>query len=721
MDNSLLNPLIHRFLQSQDSDPIIREQMVQHARRSERAQQFLQVENVPQLTREQIQDLLQDTDAWFGLRWNKQEFWDHVFGSNDEKLPALRVMLLELVRKAEVGLTAQDFNAFTQMKTGLGRGYLSELLGLRFPNRYWLLNKQVYKFLQTQGIDLKAELPFGKKGDVGEEYFAVGRHLQDLRRVLGEAAGRPVDLLFTDLFLYWANQQQTPDPLLERIVQLLKQYVPAERVQARVDAEQRMRAFIENKLGQFTESDVRNLLAGIDVDWWKGKVKQGRFGMAFATPQANQMVQNLPAFNLWLERFWKTEDAALNGVLDEFWNRVPFGGAGIAFPSMMLYLRDSQRYNIWLPVLVQGLKNALGFAPGKRRVASSYREYNQTVCEFRDRYQIPPQGLDIILTILGKGKLELPPSEVEEEWSEQETIEVDDTVTARYALDRLMEDTFLDEIFWRKVETLLEQKAQLVLYGPPGTGKTWVARNFARYWAERAPDPRGKVEIVQFHPSYAYEEFVEGIRPESVAGADGRRELSYPVKPGLFLKMCQAAQANSEQRFVLILDEINRGELPRILGELLYALEYRDQKVRLPYSGNELVIPQNLYLLGTMNTADRSIALVDHALRRRFHFVDLRPDAEILRDYFEKHALTEMQWVADLLELVNRKLERDGIEWHLQIGHSHFMQSPLDEARVRLIWEHSILPTLEEYFYRQPDKLKAYSLDELNAELGSNA
>ena len=613
MDTTYLTPLIRKFLESQSSDPVIKEVIASKARRSERARRLLQPDKIPTLTKEEVQELMQDTDNWFGLRWNKQEFWEYVFGANDEKLPALRAMFDELVRKGEAGLTAQDFDAFDKLKTGLGRGYLSELLALRFPDKYWLLNKQVYDFLRAQGIDLKAELPRGKKGDPGEEYIAAGRHLGDLRRALSEASGQSQDQLFADMFIYWANKQQAPDPWEAQIAAWMKQEFPPVRLQTRRDAEERARNVIKNKLGQFAEADVLQLLTELDVDWYKGKVASMRFGLAFATPGFNQMVKDLSAFNTWLARLWETDDNALDTVLDQLWKETPVGGWGVAFPSVMLYLRDPMKYNILMPTLLQGLKTASGLDLGKKHLAANYRQYNQAACEFREHYHMPPQAVDIILTIIGKrkgGGEPPPPPE------------------SRYTLDQLMADTFLAEDFLHEVESLLEHKGQIVFYGPPGTGKTWVARHFGRYWVEASVDPGGKVEILQFHPSYAYEEFVEGIRPASVEGKDGRRELSYPIRKGRFLSICDDAREHPEQRFVLILDEINRGELPRIFGELLYALEYRDESVTLPYSGEGLTIPKNLYLIGTMNTADRSIALVDHALRRRFHFIDLRPDAE---------------------------------------------------------------------------------------------
>jgi hypothetical protein len=286
----------------------------------------------------------------------------------------------------------------------------------------------------------------------------------------------------------------------------------------------------------------------------------------------------------------------------------------------------------------------------------------------------------------------------------------------RYTREALRADTFLDDSFWAQVEALLEDKKQIIFYGPPGTGKTWLARQFARYWVESAGDPAGQVAVVQFHPSYAYEEFVEGIRPRSEE-VNGVQQVVYPVRKGVFYRFCEKARGRPDQRHVLILDEINRGDIPRILGELLYLLEYRGESVTLPYSGEFFAIPESVYIIGTMNTADRSIALVDHALRRRFHFVPLHPNPDVLRAFLKQH-VPQMAWVADLLERLNQRLEAQGIEWHLHIGHSHFMRKDLDEEKLRLIWEHSVLPTLEEYFFQRLEKLEEFKLERLRGDLG---
>lgn len=277
-----------------------------------------------------------------------------------------------------------------------------------------------------------------------------------------------------------------------------------------------------------------------------------------------------------------------------------------------------------------------------------------------------------------------------------------------YSLEQLQADTFLDRDMLERMIGLLKDKGQIILYGPPGTGKTYVARQLAHH----VIGSKGELRVVQFHPSYAYEEFIEGIRPHSDNG-----QISYPIEPGVFRHLCDEARLHVDRAYVLIIDEINRGNLPRIFGELLYLLEYRDptEAVMLPYSKTPFTIPTNVYLIGTMNTADRTLAVLDQAVRRRFHFVPLRPDPNVLRTWLAAHDKTRLLWVADLLEELNRRLAEDGLDWQSQIGQTVFMLRDLDERRVALIWEHSVMPTLEEYFYNRAGWQSRYAYRELMA------
>ena len=187
-------------------------------------------------------------------------------------------------------------------------------------------------------------------------------------------------------------------------------------------------------------------------------------------------------------------------------------------------------------------------------------------------------------------------------------------------LDELADELLIDVEFLKDIVSLLEDKGQVILYGPPGTGKTYLARELAK---ELAPDDSCRA-LVQFHPSMSYEDFFEGYRP---AGTGNDGNVRYELTPGPLARMAEQASESPDTQHVMIIDEINRGNLPRVLGELLFLLEYRKESVRTLYRPEEpFELPENLWFIGTMNTADRSIALVDAALRRRFHFVPFFPD-----------------------------------------------------------------------------------------------
>ena len=278
-----------------------------------------------------------------------------------------------------------------------------------------------------------------------------------------------------------------------------------------------------------------------------------------------------------------------------------------------------------------------------------------------------------------------------------------------------MRNVFFDN--FDKVKMLLETKKQLILYGPPGTGKTYNARRLAVLFlggdistdekcneSYRNLHEAGRLEFITFHPSYSYEEFVEGITLKTDDGANVQNQtqsktdrITYELKQGIFKKLCARARNNAE-KIVLIIDEINRGDISKIFGELITLLE-KDKRlggeheieVELPYSNDKFAVPPNLYIIGTMNTADRSIALLDTALRRRFGFVELMPDFSLLPEnqLFNK--------TIEVLTKINKRIRDDKeIGREKQVGHSFFF-GVKNEDDLKMVWYYEILPLLMEY------------------------
>lgn len=267
-----------------------------------------------------------------------------------------------------------------------------------------------------------------------------------------------------------------------------------------------------------------------------------------------------------------------------------------------------------------------------------------------------------------------------------------------------------------------------ILYGPPGTGKTYntvveaikILEPDGNYsnWEEKKKKfdeykTNGQIVFTTFHQSMSYEDFVEGIKPQTDKKT---RQVTYDVEPGIFKKLCKTAVENNGNKYVLIIDEINRGNVSQIFGELITLLEDDKRigenfelKVRLPYSHDDedFGVPSNLYIIGTMNTADRSVEALDTALRRRFSFVEMMPNPSILKETAEGINLREV------LETINKRIEALKDREH-QIGHSYFIpqkdkdnkEIQLTAEDVKIVFKNKIVPLLQEYFYGDYEKIR---------------
>lgn len=507
-------------------------------------------------------------------------------------------------------------------------------------------------------------------------------------------------------------------------------------------------------------------------DYWRNvKERKRRAEVFFSDPTEENFEEWLATFSWYVSRyrantinslFRETSPENVGATLKEaaetrnIEDVLKLSGFGISAASEALATLAPDTFAILNKDAANTLE-ALQFDPPNPDTSSParYREFLEMVEEMIRRYPlrdrvdtVPDWATDVevanyVFHLHGEGDLTLGEFSTPEIQESDESSSVDRSTSeddSRETTDRTFEPLSQPP---RRGETIARQLAttkQLVFYGPPGTGKTYTAQRFARWWiTERtsgAPDPT-QLELVTFHPSFAYEDFIEGLTAEAQEGA-----VEYRVEDGVFKTICERARTaygateadETAPPYVLIIDEINRGNLAQIFGETMTLLEAdkrldgeSEATVTLAHSGTQFTVPPNLFVIGTMNTADRSIALVDAALRRRFRFLAFPPEPAVLHEVYGFDGDTAVRSAAtngesayrqllalsiSAVETLNESiLEAPDLGRGQQIGHSYllgFEEYPPSD-RVQAIvdaWRFEILPLLEEYYFGQFDRIR---------------
>lgn len=283
---------------------------------------------------------------------------------------------------------------------------------------------------------------------------------------------------------------------------------------------------------------------------------------------------------------------------------------------------------------------------------------------------------------------------------EVESLDVPD-----YTRTDFLNEVYMDEANYEELVELLKAKKNIILQGAPGVGKTFCAERLA-YSIMGKKDAR-RIKTVQFHQSYSYEDFIMGYKP---AGE------TFKLRNGVFYNFCIEATNNPGQEYFFIIDEINRGNLSKIFGELLMMIEkdYRGKEITLAYTDQGFHVPENLYIIGMMNTADRSLALIDYALRRRFSFFDMKPgfESEGFKNHIKSIGSVKLEKVINLISELNANIrEDDSLGYGFEIGHSYFCgkTEAMTDSHVRRVVKYDIIPTIQEYWFDNEKKAKEWA------------
>ena len=594
--------LIKRFL-TEINEKELHDHRNEHDRRQKNVQEKLLKENIANLTENDMVNILNDTDTAYGIRYNLRDIFTNNNGFENFKETLINYL-------ETIDLNEDDFNNFVNSIQKMGYGFLSELLCLKYPDKFWICNSVTKNFLINLKIDIKSSMPYGKKGNYGARYIAMQPHLTKILSMLKNGGLENATFLDVDMFIWWAKDKilTSPEETFVMKFPMLDQ----------------------------TFSQTKNVIL-------YGPPGTGK------TYIAQQFIEYYLKDQISTPK--TIEEINLDIIRDLNWYQVI---------ALTIYLKGKDQ-----KINVPELKNEKLIKDYFEIVKGRKKHLGQTLWSQLGSHSTPDSK---VVKYENRAQLALFDKTTESEW---------------YLIPEGIE--------------YIENSFEDILSILSGDKKPEDETTIKQYY-----------KFVTFHQSYGYEDFIEGLKPKN---DNDTKEILYEIEPGVFKGICSEAKNYPNNKFIMVIDEINRGNIAKIFGELITLIE--DDKrnrltVTLPYSKEDFTVPTNLYIIGTMNTADRSIALLDLALRRRFTFLEMMPDYSIIN--YEIEGLNIGDLLKELNYMVAALIDRDH-----QIGHSYFCgivkkikNEELKSAKTELqfVWYRKIIPLLQEYFYNDWEQLK---------------
>lgn len=649
--------------------------------------EFQSSESINKLDIETFKDKIFKLWAFSG--WgNKQWFFENTMKINDQTFSHVKLLLTKLC--FENDLIENRINTFLDSMEGMSFAFFTEILYITSDSKFPIYNVKAKTVLNQLNINIKDSLPRGSKRDNGLIYREFIVVYKEILKYISSKNNLIDNFEKLDTLFWLVNYSEDAEPIFDN--------------DARVADTDEMRIFVV-KMG--SKQDFSKLL-----QFWK----QNSIASFGITPDLNNYdpKKNIHYNYEYLKSVMKTNGSPegrikkISGYVSAFHSARPKRDWVIAYFKSNLYGFGSvksgyhlnnglgQEWNQAIEVEWNWLENPINL-PTFSKSLYKHSKHNSSVNLINDTLAI--SDFKKIIKEYGSRKAL---TEVEDEIEDQ---------VGSMTIDQLSADTFISVERLIDIESSLvnHKKNQIIFDGVPGTGKTFVAEKFANYLKQKEGKSVGAVQLISCHGGITFEYLFQGLTPRENGGLSSEK--------GLITTFAETAQENPDANYILILDEINRANIPQVFGQMLYLLEYREKSIDLPFSSETISFPKNLLIIATMNSEDRSAGVLDFAFRRRFSHYRFDPDNKVLKSWLNKKyknsSNVNTEKVINLFNLLNTKLKQH--DDNFQIGHSYFMtEYSLSDEGLNRLWETEIMPLLEERFFHSKNIVKSeFTLNKL--------